>query len=256
MAFLLALFLSAHLVAAQESYIPERPHAWVNDYADMLTDQEEAYLNRKLAAYEDSTSTQIYIVSIENHGGMDINQMGAQIGETWQVGQGNKDNGMILLIYPGEQRVSIQTGYGLEQFVPDALARRIIEHEIKPNFRNDAYAKGLDEATDVLFGLLSGQFTAEQYRKQTQSAGNAPFGILIVVILFILFSKQARSKRARTMGGNLPLWIALSMLGSSRSSHHGSFGNFSSGSGGFGGFGGFSGGGGGSFGGGGASGGW
>jgi len=253
---ILGLFLSVTISIGQDEYFPEKPHAWVNDYADMLDEQEENYLNRKLAAYEDSTSTQIFVVSMNNHGNVPVDLMGAQIGESWMVGQGTKDNGMIILIYPGARRISIQTGYGVEQYVPDALARRIIENEINPNFKNGEYLKGLDNATNVLFGLLSGQFTGDEYRKQTQSAGNAPIGILIFVILFFIISRQTRSRRSRTMGSNVPLWIALSMLGGSRHSHHGSYNNFSSGSGSFGGFGGFSGGGGGSFGGGGASGGW
>ncbi|MCF8380251.1 MAG: TPM domain-containing protein [Bacteroidales bacterium] len=254
--FILAfsVLLSFPLLAQQNQYFPDKPYAWVNDYADLFNSAEEDYLNRKLGAFEDSTSTQIFVVSLNEHGNMPIAQMGAEMGEQWKVGQKDTHNGMILLIYPNDREITIQTGYGLEEFIPDAIARRIIENEIKPNFRNNNYVLGVDKATDVIFGLLSGEFTAEQYSSE---GGDDPvstiFGILFIILMFFLFFGQSRRRRQHSIGKNIPFWIALSMLSGSRNSHSGSFGNFNSGSGGFGGF---SGGGGGSFGGGGASGSW
>ena len=245
-------------IGQSERDFPEdyTPSTWVNDYADLLPQDEERYLNNKLSAYEDTTSTQLLIVTLNRnlHEDMPIELMGATIGEEWNIGQKGSDNGMIILIYPEERKVTIQTGYGLEQYIPDALAKRIIEKEIKPNFSDNRYAKGLDEATDVIFSLLSGQFTAEEYRNQTGSSP-APFGFLIILVLFFIFFGQSRRRRAHSVGRNLPFWLALSMLSGTRHTHRGSFGNFSSGSGSFGGSG-FGGGGGGSFGGGGASGSW
>lgn len=233
------------------------PAAWVNDYAGILPAGEENALNSKLAAYEDSTSTQILVVTLtrELHNDMPIDLMGADIGEEWNIGQKGNDNGMIIVIYPEEREVAIQNGYGLEQFIPDAISKRIIENEILPNFRNQEYFEGLDLATNVIFSLLSGEFTAEQYAQQTGGSA-APFGFLIILVLFFIFFGQSRRNRAHGIGKDLPLWMALTMLSGSNNRHRGSFGNFNSGSGSFGGFGGFGGGGGGSFGGGGARGSW
>ena len=234
--------------------IPATPHAWVNDYADIFNKADEAYLNNKLGYYEDSTSTQIFLVTINEHGHTPITLMGAEIGEQWNVGQKGNDNGMIILIYPNDREITIQTGYGLEEFIPDAIAKRIIENEIKPNFQNNDYLAGVDQATDVMFSLLSGEFTGDEYQSQSGGdAGSGIFGIIFMIFMFSLLFGQKRRGRSHGIGRNVPFWIALSMLGGSRNSHSGSFSNFNSGSGGFGGFGG---GGGGSFGGGGASGGW
>ncbi len=248
----LSFVLLALVLGAMASF-PEktRPDAWVNDYADILDPSSENYLNRKLGAYEDSTSTQFFIVTLgrDMHEGKPIEMMGAEIGEEWGVGQRGKDNGLVIVVYPEERNITIQTGYGLEQYIPDAIAKRIIEKEVLPNFRNNDYAKGLDQATNIMMGLLSGQFTADQYREQT-SSGAAPFGFIIPLILFFLIFGRSRRRRHSTLGGSLPFWVAMGMLGGSQ---RGGWSNFSSGSGGFGGF---SGGGGGSFGGGGASGSW
>ncbi len=71
----------------------------------------------------------------------------------------------------------IATGYGVEGFVPDAIAKRIVEGTLKPNFRNESYFVGLDQATNLLMGLLSGQFSAKQLEEETPVI---PFFLLIV----------------------------------------------------------------------------
>jgi uncharacterized protein len=252
--FLLILTLIHPVKAQKPIYVPDRPYAWVNDFTDLLSDQDEVYLNKKLSGYEDTTSTQIYVVTLNGQNLLPIDEMAFEIAETWKIGGLNKDNGLLILIYPETREINIQTGYGLEAFIPDAIAKRIIEQEIKPSFREENYLKGLDKATDVIFKLLSGQFTAEQY-----VSGTGPDAIFFLIFLVLMIALIAggisrKGKSSASFGKNLPLWIALSMLSSGRGSHKGSWGGFSSGRGG--GFGGFSGGGGGRFGGGGASGSW
>jgi uncharacterized protein len=235
--------------------VPAAPQSWVNDYAGVFSSAEVSALDRKLGEFEARTSTQIFVVTLDDNGGYPASDLGPRIGEQWGIGQEGKDNGLLILMDMQDRDVFISTGYGLEEYVPDVIASRIVRNEIVPNFKNGNYYEGIDKATDVMISLLDGKFTPDQYRKQTSSGGTSIGGIIFMIILFsIIFGGRRRSTG---MGrSNLPLWLALGMLSGGR--HSGSFGNFSSGSGGFGsgGFGGFSGGGGGSFGGGGAGGSW
>jgi uncharacterized protein len=50
-------------------FYPDKPGAWVNDYADILPPEQEQRLNQKLSNYQDSTGTQIFIVSTNDHKG-------------------------------------------------------------------------------------------------------------------------------------------------------------------------------------------
>jgi uncharacterized protein len=256
---LISLILLIPLVGfAQDKLpVPDAPSSWVNDYADVFNAQEEAQLDRKLNEFEYRSSTQIFIITLENNDGYPASMLAPLIGERWGVGQQGKDNGLLVLVDMQERDVFISTGYGLEEYIPDAIAKRIVENEILPNFKTGNYYAGLDEATEVMISLLDGKFTAEEYRKQSSSGGGAGLGgIIFMIILFSLIFGGRR--RSAGMGrSNLPLWIALGMLSGGR--HSGSWGNFNSGGGSFGGgggFGGFGGGGGGSFGGGGAGGSW
>ncbi|MCK5068523.1 MAG: TPM domain-containing protein [Bacteroidales bacterium] len=233
--------------------VPATPGSWVNDYAGVFSTAEASALDRKLNEFEYRSSTQIFVVTLDDNGGYPASMLAPMIGEQWGVGQKGKDNGLLVVVDIQERDVFISTGYGLEEFIPDAIASRIVQNEILPNFKSGNYYGGIDAATDVMISLLDGQFTADEYRKQSSSGGASTFGGLIfMIILFsILFGGRRRS--AGMGRSNLPLWIALGMMSGNR--HSGSWSNFSSGSSG-GGFGGFSGGGGGSFGGGGAGGSW
>jgi uncharacterized protein len=252
-AIALLLLLPMWSSAQDQLPVPAAPQSWVNDYAGVFSSAEAGALESKLNEFEYRTSTQIFVVTLDDNGGYAVSDLAPRIGEQWGVGQQGKDNGLLVVMDMQENKVFISTGYGLEEYIPDAIASRIVQNEMLPNFKNGDFYAGVDAATGVMISLLDGKFTADQYRKQSSSGGGSTLGgILFMIILFsVLFGGRRRSSG---MGrSNLPLWLALGML--SGNSHSGSFGNFSSGSGG-GGFGGFSGGGGGSFGGGGAGGSW
>ncbi|MCB2207454.1 MAG: TPM domain-containing protein [Bacteroidetes bacterium] len=256
---ILIVFISVSLAQAD---IPPRPTPprLVNDLADILTDQQENTLERKLVNFNDTTSNQIAIVIVKTLDGYDPNMFAYEIGEKWQVGQKEFNNGVVVLVKPkygnDRGRVAIQAGYGLEPVITDALSKRIIEQEMIPEFRNNDYYRGIDKATDVLMALAAGEISADGYGKSSDAtplAALLPF--LIFIIIFILI--RVSNAKSRNIGGNLPFWTAL-WLGSSMGRSSGSWSNFSGGSSsgfgsGGGSFGGF---GGGSFGGGGASGSW
>lgn len=257
------LFIFSNQVLAQDVDFPERPQPprIVNDFADILNSSEEQQLEQKLVRFNRETSTQIAIVTLNDLRGFEISDYAVRLAHNWGIGQEEKDNGILMLVSPENREVFIATGYGLEGAVPDATAKQIVENEILPNFRNNNYLKGLDEATTVLFDLTRGEYTAENYMERTggKKGSNAPYPIGIVFLLVIIFFVIGRIKRARhySMGHDVPFWVALTMLGSTSHRQHGSFSSFSSGSGSFGGGGGgFGGFGGGGFGGGGAGGSW
>ena len=263
--FITGLMLFSFLTTfAQDGDFPERPQPprIVNDFADILSNAEEQQLEQKLARFDRETSSQIAVVTLNDLRGHAIDDYAFRLGEKWGIGMAEKDNGILILISPERQKVTIATGYGMEGAVPDATAQQIIDNEIAPSFRNGNYYKGLDQATGVLFDLTRGEYSAEQYSEKTGGGkkSKAPYPIGIVFLLVIIFAVAGRVKRARhySMGHGVPFLVALTMLGSASHHQHGAFNNFSSGSGDFGGMegGGFGGFGGGSFGGGGATGGW
>ncbi len=234
---------------------PMIPYRLVNDFTGLLTEQQQISLNNKLLQFNNEKSTQIYVVTYDELQGYDIADYGARLGEEWGIGQQGKDNGLLILISPEARKVTIQTGYGLEGAVPDAIARRLINNVITPGFRQERYYESLDSVTNVLMSLTSGEFTADEYLSNKEGTAEIVFGLLILLVFFLFFISGSRNKRIYSPRHDIPWWLLLGS-GMSRNSDWGSFSSGRGSFGGGGGFGGFGGGGGGSFGGGGASGGW
>ena len=229
---------------------PPNPPRLVNDYTNTLTAHQIGVLERKLVAYNDSTSTQFLVLLVDDLQGYSIEQYATEIGHSWGVGQKDKNNGAVILVKPkkGSEsgKVTISTGYGIEQYITDATAKIIIEREMIPAFKENDYYTGIDNAINVMMNLCSGKFTQEDYAKDD----GFPLWliILIIIAIVIILSKFSDNNgQSYSGGGHRTVWIPMGSFGGGGFSG-GGFGGGSSG-----GFGGFGGGG---FGGGGASGSW
>jgi len=257
---LLLLMLSVRVSLTGQD-LPEKPYPprLVNDFAGMLRIEEINALENKLVAFNDSTSTQIAIVTVDDLQGYDVADYAQRLAESWGVGQRGLDNGMLILIKPKSSSsrgyVAIEQGYGLEGAIPDITCAEIIDYEILPAFRAEDYYGGLDKATTTLMALANGEFSADEYGKSGDDSGAVlPFIVIIIFFIIFMFMRSSGGRNQKHISDKgLPLWVLLSMMNSGGSSHRGSWGGFSGGGGRSGGFGGF---GGGSFGGGGASGSW
>ncbi len=224
----------------------------VQDYANIIDAESEAHLRKTLIAFNDTTSTQILVVTVTDLCGYDKAKFTYTLGERWKVGQKGKNNGIVIMIKPKEidgiGETFIAPGYGLEGVLPDAIAKRIVENEMIPYFKEKQYSWGIIAGVNTVMSITSGEFSADEYAKKN-SAGWIPFVfVLFFIVFFVILKSRGASKYAAS--NNLGFWAALMMMNASNKSHGGSFGNFSSGGGSFGGFGG------GSFGGGGAGGSW
>lgn len=259
--FFILIYLSSFGLSAQDIPEPMVPYRLVNDFADIFTPVEEQALEQKLRAYNDSTSTQIYVVSVTDLGGYPASDYAFRLGEKWQIGQRSKDNGAVILIKPkiGNSRgqAFIATGYGLEGRINDAYAGRIVRNEMIPYFMEDDYFGGANAAVDAMIARLSGEFTADPKEEE----GGIPLILIIIIIIVIIMILSSLSKggdqhidRGGHRTGSPPIFFPP-MTGGRRSGGFGSGGGFGGGFGG-GGMGGFGGGGGGRFGGGGAGGSW
>jgi len=244
--------------------IPEKPQleTSVYDYITLLSEGQKRDLEQKLIRYSDSTSTQIVIAIISSTEGENITYLGAQWGQKWGIGQEAEDNGILVLLAKDDRKIAINTGYGVEGSLTDAMSRRIIENVIIPQFKQDDYYGGLNKGADAIFQILNGEF--QEDRSFDENPGfpfEAFLPIIIFIVILIILSNRNRRKGGGKGGGKksgLDLWdiIILSNMGRGGFGSGSSRGGFGSG-GSFGGGGGFSGGfGGGGFGGGGASGGW
>lgn len=243
--FLAVLLFGTTLKAQLPS--PPYPPRLVNDYTGTLSASQISTLEQKLVAYNDSTSTQILVLLVNNLQGYSVEQYATEIGHSWGVGQKGKNNGVVILVKPSTSyskgRVNISPGYGMEPYVTDATAKRIIEKEMIPEFQNGDYYKGIDNAINVIMDLCSGKFSQDEYAH----GDGIPWWLILIIIIAVILIFSGNNNQNYSGGGHRTIWIPMGG-GFGGGGFGGGFGG--GGSGGFGGFGG------GGFGGGGASGSW
>ena len=258
--FRLAFFSVTFLFAQENSPLEKKETTYkgVYDYANMLSPEELSLLSQKLINYSDTTSTQIAIAIIESLNGNDISMLAAEKAHDWGIGQKGKDNGIFIVISQKDRKINISTGYGVEHLLTDYKSKEIIDNVITPNFKNQQYYKGLDQATNIIFEILAGTYKADT-KEETSGGISFLFIIFVIIIIFIFLNNKnnsgkgnGKNNKSNRNSSDILTAILLSNLGRSSRSSGGFGGSFGSG-GGFGGGGSFGSGG---FGGGGASGGW
>jgi len=232
---------------------PPNPPRLVNDFANILSQDQLQSLESKLVAFNDSTSVQIAVVIVPSLDGYEKADYAQQLGAKWGVGGSKFNNGFVVLIKPKSASENgeafIATGYGVEQFVPDATAYEIVNNEMIPHFKQNDYYGGINAATDVIMALVKGEYKADSYGKSKKKGSAVGFIIVIIIIIIFLISRNNNNGRTINRSGSAGmLFFPWMMGGGGGSSGGGGFGG-----GGGGGFGGFGGGG---FGGGGAGGSW
>lgn len=244
------LFLASSLYAQDDLPEPMSPPRLVNDFARIFDASQREDLETMLRNYHDSTSTQIYVVTVPSLNGYAPSDFATQLGEKWGVGQKGKDNGIIILIKPriGNEsgQIYIATGYGVEHVLNDARVGRIIDEKMIP-YLPDNYYMATKSAIETIISYLSGEFKNDEIKGVgIFLASNLFVFIAIFVIIFILIKINKGGGGGGYYGGGSSSHDSTGSFDGSGSSWGGSFGGRSSGGGSFGG------GGSGSFGGGGA----
>ncbi|HEY4248844.1 MAG TPA: TPM domain-containing protein [Lacunisphaera sp.] len=246
---LVALAVSGTTLGAAER-IPPAPARYFNDYAGVVSPAVVRELDGKLEQFEKDSSNQLLVaIYPKMESDSSVEDYTVRVAQSWRVGQKKKDNGAVLFVFMQEHQVYIQVGYGLEAVLPDATAKRIIENEIVPRFRQKDVDGGMKAAVAAMIAATKGEYKGNGRINEASQPHlfSDQWGLVALFVFLILLSSFARRRNRRgfviggTRGG---WWIPPSGGG-------GNNGGWSSGGGG----GGFSGGGG-SFGGGGAGGKW
>jgi uncharacterized protein len=227
--FLLFFWVSLALIAKEIPAKPNPPRL-VNDYVNVLDAGQQEALEAKLKAYSDSTSTQIAIVIEQSLEGDDDFDYSQRLAEGWQIGMAGKNNGLLIYVAIGDRKIRIQNGYGLEATITDAFSRRLIEEVIKPNFKQQAYYEGLDQATTFIIQKASGEFVNDDFGNGSGEDSFIPYLIIIsfIILMFFLSSRGGKGGRGLHHGPS-PFMGTFGSSGYSGGSSS-SFGGFGGGS--------------------------
>jgi uncharacterized protein len=124
-----------------------------------------------------------------------------RVAEAWKIGRKGVDDGIVVVIAKSDRAMRIEVGYGLEGAVPDATAKRLIEEEFIPKFREGDFYSGLRAGLDRLMRVIDGEPLPAP--KQEAGRGSEPRSIEAYLVLFMAIV-IAVGGGLRTLFGRLP----------------------------------------------------
>ena len=178
--------------------------ARVIDQTGTLDAAQRSGLETKLAAFEQRKGSQIVVLMVPTTAPEDIASYAQRVGDAWKIGRKGVGDGLLVIVAKDDRKMRIATAKTLEGAVPDLAAVRIIDEEMKPRFRNNDFAGGLNAAVDRLIGLVDGEPLPEPSRNSSSGSSNdgsdwENLGIFLFVVVFA-GAPIARAILGKTMG--------------------------------------------------------
>ena len=158
-------------------------------------------LEAQARALQQRKGSQLQVLLVASTQPDSIEQYAVRVFEQWKLGRKGVDDGVLLLVAKDDRAVRIETGYGLEGAIPDAVAGRVIQEYLVPEFRRGDYGAGIEAATAVLARLVEGEAlpppVSRHGREGAREGGDAAWLPALVVAFFV-------ASALRTVLGRLP----------------------------------------------------
>lgn len=187
--FLVVIFLLLGVsgILDAKNYTPKTvPNVQAVDYRhfvsnpDGILSREAVYqIDTTLLRLKEARIAEVAVVAVESIGFAEPREFATELFRHWGIGEKGRDNGLLVLLVLGQGAVEIETGYGMEGELPDALCKRIIERVMIPHFKAGDFDKGMTEGVGAIATVLS---TSEV---PADLAGNEEDDTLVGLVIFI-----------------------------------------------------------------------
>lgn len=177
--------------------MPPAPERHFNDYAQVASSTTADRLNRQLEDFERRTSSQVVVaVFPKMQSASSIEDYTFRVAQSWGVGRKGANNGAVLFVFIEDRQIFLQVGYGLEGAIPDALAKTIIEQEIKPRFQTGDFEGGLAAGVNAILQAAQGEYQGTG-RTVAEGRGRSRGGVPLLLFVFVLFLLIAAARRSQ-----------------------------------------------------------
>ncbi|NET89883.1 MAG: TPM domain-containing protein [Kamptonema sp. SIO1D9] len=193
-----AFCLPSWAITIQDIPNPRQTYGgWVTDMADLLTPKAETQLNQMISDLELRNGREIAVVTVpETTPYPTPKALTTDLFNTWGIGKRDVDNGILFLVSSGDKRIEIETGYGIEAILPDAVVAEIIDKQILPEFKHNDFDAGIIAGTKAIVTKLGGSLN-----KADQTWKN-PLVSILQIFLVIVASIFSLSNSNNSSGGS------------------------------------------------------
>lgn len=141
-----------------------------------------------LGKLEDSTTAQVAVVCVSSIGENVPKDFSTALFRKWGLGYQKKNNGLLVLLVKDQHRIEMETGYGLEGILPDAICKRIQTEKMIPFAKAGNYDQAMIDGVGEVAHLISQPEAAKEVYDDSKAAynPNQPLENSGVFVLFVL----------------------------------------------------------------------
>ncbi|HYR37135.1 MAG TPA: TPM domain-containing protein [Burkholderiales bacterium] len=176
----------------------------VTDLTNTLNEQQRAALEQTLAEFEARKGAQIAVLMVPTTQPETIEQYAVRVQEAWQLGRKGVDDGVVLVVAKNDRKLHFEVGYGLEGILPDAIAKRIIENDIVPRFKEGDFYGGIRAGVDRIMRIVEGEKLPPPIaHTHPKAEGFDPGWIIPLFILVLIGGGILRALFGRFLGSGI-----------------------------------------------------
>jgi uncharacterized protein len=177
--------------------------ARVTDLTATLSQDQRAALEQKLAALEARKGSQVAVLLVPTTEPETVEQYATRVFDQWKLGRKGIDDGVLLLVAKNDRKLRIEVGYGLEGAIPDAIARRVIDEDIVPLFKQGNFAGGIEAGVARITKLIDGEPMPQPKGFERPRFDWHGEGLFIGFIILAMASQLLHSLLGRFLGAGV-----------------------------------------------------
>ena len=195
LALILCLGLAVSVCAVNEDLIIETS---IYDAADLLTDAQEIAVDQKLTEYTYTYNTQLFILTVPSLDGADIDEYQHYILDTWNLGLGETNECVLLLVCmdPREYRIVSNgfAGNAVDSYVIGDIGNAIVSDLSAGN-----YADAFNEFADQCAHYLNIAQNGAPFRVGKTLLIALIVGLAVGLIVALILKAQLKSVRKQNL---------------------------------------------------------
>ncbi|MBQ5813650.1 MAG: TPM domain-containing protein [Clostridia bacterium] len=193
---ILAVILAA-LMAAPAFALDMSEEFYVNDDANILSEATHEYIcSENYRLYDMCKGAEVVVVTVDFLGGLNAEEYSYEVFNDWALGDKNEDNGVLLLLCPGEEKYWLMSGTGLSSALSAGKMQTICDNYIEKAFDQGDYDeaamagfKAIVQLVDQHYGVSSSE--AEEYWNGMDASGDTytteiSMGTFFMIFMFIV----------------------------------------------------------------------
>jgi len=206
--FLFLVFLPISVFAI----VKQTEDFFVNDYANVLTEETEKKILDKSIYLDKQTSAQIVVVTVPNLNGTDIEKYATDLFRSFGIGGNERNNGLLLLFALEEREFRVEVGYGLEGILPDGKVGRILDESVIPFLKENDYDKGIKNGYNLFLNEVCSEYELNCNidiiePENGEEIIDIIYIIIAIIILINIISQIMNSKRKK--GHKRTIWYDI-----------------------------------------------